>query len=101
MRSMGQLGFDGMPRRLYACTPSRLTTWLDCPRRYRMTYVDRPSPPKGGPWAHNSVGTSVHLALSRWWELPLERRVPEAGRGLLHAAWQPDGFESDEQAERW
>ena len=24
------------------CTPSRLRSWLDCPRRYRMTYLDRP-----------------------------------------------------------
>ncbi len=37
-----QLGLEGMPRRLFACTPSRLQTWLDCPRRYRMTYVERP-----------------------------------------------------------
>jgi len=90
-----------MPTRLFSCTPSRLTTWLDCPRRYRMTYVDRPPPPKGGPWAHNSVGTSVHLALSRWWELPLERRVPEAGGSLVRTAWQAEGFESDAQAARW
>ncbi len=60
----GQLGFEGMPRRLYPCTPTRLTTWLDCPRRYRMTYLDRPPPPKGAPWAHNSVGASVHNALA-------------------------------------
>ena len=41
---MEQLGFEGMPRRLYSCTPTRLATWLDCPRRYRMTYIDRPTP---------------------------------------------------------
>ena len=59
-----QLGFEGMPRRLYPCTPTRLSTWLDCPRRYRMTYLDRPPPPKGPPWAHNSLGASVHNALA-------------------------------------
>ena len=59
-----QLGFEGMPKRLYPCTPSRLNTWLDCPRRYRMTYLDRPRPDKGPPWAHNSVGASVHNALA-------------------------------------
>ena len=32
-----------MPRRLFACTPSRLAAF-DCPRRYRMTYLDRPTP---------------------------------------------------------
>src|ERR1035441_4956318 len=32
-----QLGFAGMPRRLYACTPTRLGAWLDCPRRDRKS----------------------------------------------------------------
>ena len=61
-----QLGFEGMPRRLYACTPTRLSTWLECPRRYRMSYLDRPPPGKGPPWAHNSLGASVHNALAGW-----------------------------------
>jgi putative RecB family exonuclease len=72
-----QLGFEGMPKRLYPCTPSRLNTWLDCPRRYRMTYLDRPKPEKGPPWAHNSVGASVHNALAGWWRLPVADRTPE------------------------
>jgi hypothetical protein len=66
-----QLGFEGMPRRLYPCTPTRLSAWLDCPRRYRMSYLDRPAPPKGPPWGHNSLGASVHNALAGWWRLPL------------------------------
>ncbi len=73
-----QLGFDGMPERLYACTPSRLNTWQDCPRRYRMTYLDRPMPPKGPAWAHNSFGASVHNALAAWWRLPEAERTPAA-----------------------
>jgi RecB family exonuclease len=93
-----QLGFEGMPRRLYPCTPSRLRAWLDCPRRYRMTYLDRPSPPKGPPWAHNSVGASVHNALAAWWRLPLrERTVPAAG-SLLHGGWLTDGFADASQS---
>ena len=75
-----QLGLEGMPRRLYSCTPSRLTTWLDCPRRYRMTYLDRPTPPKGPPWAHNSFGASVHNALARWWSLAARRSHARLGR---------------------
>jgi len=61
---MQQLKFEGMPQRLYPCTPSRLHAWLDCPRRYRFTYLDRPAPQKGPPWAHNSLGASVHNALA-------------------------------------
>jgi putative RecB family exonuclease len=56
--------------RLFSCTPSRLTAWVDCPRRYRMTYVDKPRPKGGPPWAHNSLGASVHSALAGWWRLP-------------------------------
>jgi RecB family exonuclease len=95
---MEQLGFEGMPRRLFACTPTRLATWLDCPRRYRMTYLDRPAPPKGPPWAHNSLGASVHNALAAWWRLPrVGRTVPAAG-DLLEAGWLSDGFADDDQS---
>ena len=80
---MEQLGFEGMPRRLYTCTPTRLSSWLDCPRRYRMTYLDRPPPAKGPPWAHNSLGASVHNALAGWWRLPRAQRTVGAAGGLL------------------
>ena len=78
--SSEQLSFGGMPQRLYSCTPTRLTSWLDCPRRYRMSYLDRPVLSKGAPWAHNSVGASVHNALAAWWRLPLARRSPSVAR---------------------
>jgi putative RecB family exonuclease len=87
-----QLGFEGMPRRLYPCTPSRLTAWLDCPRRYRMTYLDRPPPQKGPPWAHNSFGASVHNALAGWWRLPLAERTVEAAGRLVQRGWITEGF---------
>jgi RecB family exonuclease len=96
-----QLGFDGMPRRLYACTPSRVNTWLDCPRRYRMAYLDRPAPPKGAPWAHNSLGASVHNALAAWWRLARGKRTPEAAGTLVEIAWITDGYRDDEQAAVW
>jgi putative RecB family exonuclease len=93
-----QLGFDGMPQRLYPCTPSRLSAWLDCPRRYRMTYLDRPPPPKGPPWAHNSLGASVHNALAGWWRLPLAERTVSAAGGLLERGWITEGFADPAQS---
>jgi RecB family exonuclease len=97
---MEQLGFDGMPRRLYACTPTRLSTWLDCPRRYRMSYLDRPPPPKGPPWAHNSLGASVHNALAGWWRLPRQERTVAAAADLLERGWLADGFADAAQSAR-
>jgi putative RecB family exonuclease len=96
-----QLGFEGMPRRLYPCTPSRLNSWLDCPRRYRMTYLDRPPPAKGPPWAHNSLGASVHNVLAGWWRLPVRRRTPDAAARLLEAGWLTDGYRDAEQSAAW
>ena len=82
-RRAEQLGFAGMPERLFVCTPSKLGAYADCPRRYRYTYVDRPAPPKGPPWAHNSLGASVHTALRTGMRCPPSGARPEA---LRHAA---------------
>jgi RecB family exonuclease len=101
MGRVQQLGFEGMPKRLYACTPTRLGTWLDCPRRYRMTYLDRPPPAKGPPWAHNSLGASVHNALAGWWRLPRARRTVAAAGDLLDQGWIGEGFAESLQSARY
>ncbi|MEU6728680.1 PD-(D/E)XK nuclease family protein [Nonomuraea wenchangensis] len=97
----GQLPLEDMPRRLYSCTPSRLNAWLDCRRRYRFSYLDRPQPSKGPAWAHNSVGASVHNALAGWWREPYERRTPLTAAVLLTNGWITEGFRDAEQSGRW
>lgn len=94
---MAQLDLEGMPRRLFSCTPTRLTTWLDCPRRYRFTYLDRPTPAKGPQWAHLSLGTSVHNALRAWWSQPEDHRDVNSMADLLSAHWQGGGYRDDQQ----
>jgi putative RecB family exonuclease len=101
MGCVQQLGFEGMPQRLYPCTPTRLSTWLDCPRRYRMSYLDRPSPAKGPPWAHNSLGASVHNALAGWWRLPPAGRTVAAAGGLVEQGWIEEGFADRAQSARY
>jgi putative RecB family exonuclease len=95
---------DALPltglRRLFACTPARLAAF-DCPRRYRLTYLDRPAPAKGPPWAHNTLGAVVHLALHRWWSLPTGRRTPDQGGWLVERNWTADGFRDSAQSARW
>ncbi|MDH2429844.1 PD-(D/E)XK nuclease family protein [Sphaerisporangium sp. TRM90804] len=90
-----------MPKRLYSCTPSRLNTWLDCPRRYRFTYLDRPAPKRGHSWAHNSLGASVHNALAAWWREPYDRRTPVMAALLVTKGWITEGYRDPEQSALW
>ncbi|MDG6100530.1 PD-(D/E)XK nuclease family protein [Dactylosporangium aurantiacum] len=92
-----QLGLFAPPQRLFTCTPSKLGTYEDCPRRYRFAYVDRPSPPKGPPWAHNSLGASVHTALRSWYALDPDRRDRAALPTLLKATWVSEGYRDETQ----
>jgi RecB family exonuclease len=94
-----QLQLADMPTRLFSCTPSRLAAF-DCPRRYRMIYLDRPSPARGAPWAHNTVGAVAHLALHRWWSLPRAHRTPDEGAALVERNWQSLGFRDERQSLR-
>jgi RecB family exonuclease len=99
-----QLGLGGIlsaPGRLFACTPSRLTSWVDCPRRYRLTYLDRPRPPAGPPWAHNSFGAGIHNALAGWWRLSRSERTVDAAGQLLDAGWSAEGFRDPAQSDAW
>lgn len=99
--SDGQASLGDMPRRLYRATPTRLTTWLDCPRRYRFSYLDRPPPPKGPPWAHNTLGAAVHNALAEWWRLPFGARTADRGTELVDMYWSADGFYDHVHAAVW
>ena len=94
-----QTALPGMPEPLWAGSPSRLLTFLDCPRRYRMQYLDRPAPEKRRQRAHTSLGIAVHNALRDVWDL----REPSAAAGgrLVDDAWVDVGFRDAEQSRRW
>ncbi|HEV7650768.1 MAG TPA: PD-(D/E)XK nuclease family protein [Actinophytocola sp.] len=87
-----------MPRKLIKVTPARLSTWMDCRRRFRMAYLDRPPPPRGGAFAHSSLGAVVHNSLRAFFELPVRRRTPEAAAALVGQNWTDEGFAGPIQA---
>lgn len=92
-----QLSLEGMPPRLFTCTPSKLASYQACPRRYRMTYLDRPTPQRSGAWAHTGMGAALHNALRSLWDAPEHRRTPDAAVHLLRKGWPVDGFRDDAQ----
>ncbi len=95
----GQGTLPGMPAPLWGGSPSKLLAFLDCPRRYRMQYLDRPTPRKRPQRAHTSLGLAVHNALRDVWDLPAP--TPEAGGRLVERAWVDVGFRDAEQSGRW
>ena len=96
-----QAEFGGMPTRLFRASPSRLLAWLDCPRRYRLQYLDRPAPPARPQRAHTSFGVAVHNALRDWWDLPVGARTPAAGAELVCSSWIDVGFRDETQSQQW
>lgn len=101
MTLTGQATLTGMPTPLYRASPSRLARWLDCPRAYRMAYLDRPRPPAGPPAAHTSIGVSVHNVLRDFWELPRPSRTPGGVRSLVRTDWIDVGFKDPAQSAHW
>jgi len=91
----------GMPVRLFVATPTKLLTFADCKRKYRYTYLEKPQPPKGPPWAHNTVGATVHETLADYWRWPVARRNPVEAVNRLRTNWRHEGFRDDEQSARW
>jgi len=65
-----------------------------------MSYLDRPAPAKGPPWAHNSLGAAVHNALAGWWRLPLADRSVAAAAALVGRGWIDEGF-ADQAQSAW
>ena len=97
----GQGTFGGMPTPLYLASPSRLSAWLDCPRRYRMQYLDRPRPAARAQRAHTSVGIATHNALRDFWDLAPAQRTPARVAELVRTSWIDVGFRDPEQSSAW
>lgn len=97
-RAQGELQLGGLPRPLVRLTPAKLTTWTGCRRRYRMAYLDRPALPRGGAWAHNTLGAVVHTAMRALFDLAPGRRQSHAAAALVATHWSGEGFADNAQA---
>ena len=85
--------------RLYPISPSKLGTWLDCPRKFFLQYVERQR--VSGSWAHLSMGNAIHNALRDWFDEPAAPRTRERAELLLRAHWTQAGFRDAEQSGQW
>ena len=85
--------------RLYPISPSKLSTWLDCPRRFFLQYVERQR--VSGSWAHLSMGNAIHNALRDWFDEPAAPRTRERAESLVRAHWMQAGFRDAEQSGQW
>ncbi|TWE09373.1 RecB family exonuclease [Rudaeicoccus suwonensis] len=101
MNEVAQGELPGMPQRLFIASPSKLGAWLDCPRMYRMAYLDRPKPAARPQRAHTSIGLTVHNVLRDFWDLPADRRTPQGVRELVRTSWIDSGFRDAEQSTMW
>ncbi|SDG00113.1 RecB family exonuclease [Pseudonocardia oroxyli] len=102
---MTQLGFDALAgeeawaRPLVRVTPARLGTWEDCPRRYRLTYLDKA--PGRGARAASTLGSVVHLALRALFARPRAERTPAEAAALVDRNWIGEGFRDTAQQQEY
>lgn len=85
---------------MFRASPTKLTLFRQCPRRYRFEYVDRLGPRYRRPRPHLVMGAHVHETLRRLYvRVRPERRSPEIAERILRATWRTAraGFASPEQ----
>lgn len=80
-------------------SPSKASTWVDCPRRFFHTYVERRR--AGRSWAHFSFGLSVHGALRQWFERSPGDRTPHAVSAVVDSTWIDSGYRDCGQSSTW
>jgi putative RecB family exonuclease len=90
---------------LETLSPSRASDFKLCPQLFKFRAVDKLDEP---PSIYQARGTTAHLALQRLFDLPSDRRTPDALYDLFRSAWievrdeeYPDLFESVDEEREW
>ncbi|MEZ5175825.1 MAG: PD-(D/E)XK nuclease family protein [Acidimicrobiia bacterium] len=90
---------------LVSLSPSRASDFKQCPQLYKFKSIDRiPTEPT----VHQALGTTVHLALERFFERSAPQRTPAVLYDLFREAWAelksieyPNLFEAVEEERAW
>lgn len=82
--------------RLVKVSATKLSTWLDCPRKFFLSYVERR--PRGT-WAHLSYGNAIHLALRDAYGD--DDSAGASAEALVTRHWSNDGFRDEAHAQEW
>lgn len=98
---------DGQaPSALESLSPSRASSFKQCPRLFRYRSIERLPEPVT---VHQARGTTAHLALERLFDLPARRRTADRLYDLFREVWtelrrEPDYselFDSREEERDW
>lgn len=86
---------------MLSLSPSKISTYRECPRKFRFLYIDRLGPKfrKARPFL--TLGNNVHAALRDFFSLPLRRRKPHTLQALLEERWATNrvGFRDEAEEE--
>jgi len=69
---------------LETLSPSRASDFKHCPQLFKFRAIDRLPEPST---VYQARGTTAHLALQRLFDLPAEKRTPQALYDLFREAW--------------
>lgn len=94
------------PRGLETLSPSRASDFKTCPQLFKFRAIDRLPEPTT---VYQARGTTAHLALERFYDLPGEQRDPDTLFDLFRQAWTEvrgedeyrELFETPDDERRW
>ncbi len=82
-------------------SPSKIEIYKQCPKRYKLHYVDKLIRKYKKDWPHISYGDSVHAALRDFFRIPPAVRSYELLEKIYRRNWVRKGFKSREEEAEW
>lgn len=88
-----------MPQARFRLSPTKITTFRQCPRKYKYQYVDGLYEQYHKPWPHFTMGDHVHATLSEFLSQDNHDRSWPKMESILRRRWRTrrEGFKTPEQ----